>query len=128
MFRFRSYMWCAIRKITLCLITTIIAWAHFWATLKGHGMNSFTSTWKATVSMLNTSSSHAWTLILFLPDIYPHFFTINSICFFFVCFCFSVVYGSWFDHVLPYWKFCQEHPDRMLFISFEELKLASILT
>lgn len=34
-----------------------------------------------------------------------------------------LVYGSWFDHVLPYWKFCQEHPDRMLFISFEELKL-----
>ncbi|XP_035217588.1 sulfotransferase family cytosolic 1B member 1-like [Stegodyphus dumicola] len=34
-----------------------------------------------------------------------------------------LVYGSWFDHVLPYWRFCQEHPDRMLFISFEQLKL-----
>ncbi|CAL1271670.1 unnamed protein product [Larinioides sclopetarius] len=34
-----------------------------------------------------------------------------------------LVYGSWFDHVLPYWRFQQEHPDRMLFISFEDLKL-----
>lgn len=34
-----------------------------------------------------------------------------------------LVYGSWFEHVLPYWRFCQEHPDRILFIAFEELKM-----
>lgn len=34
-----------------------------------------------------------------------------------------VVYGSWFDHVLPYWKFHLEHPDRVMFVSFEELKI-----
>ncbi|XP_067119579.1 sulfotransferase 1B1-like [Centruroides vittatus] len=34
-----------------------------------------------------------------------------------------MVYGSWFDHVLPYWKFAQEHPNKVLFISFEELKM-----
>lgn len=34
-----------------------------------------------------------------------------------------MVYGSWFDHVIPYWKFSREHPDKMLFISFEELKM-----
>ncbi|KAG8178475.1 hypothetical protein JTE90_024635 [Oedothorax gibbosus] len=34
-----------------------------------------------------------------------------------------LVYGSWFDHVLPYWRFCQDHPDRMLFVSFEDLKM-----
>ncbi|KAL1419512.1 hypothetical protein MTO96_025256 [Rhipicephalus appendiculatus] len=34
-----------------------------------------------------------------------------------------VVYGSWFDHVLPYWKFHLERPDRVMFVSFEELKI-----
>ncbi|GBO30927.1 hypothetical protein AVEN_274640-1 [Araneus ventricosus] len=34
-----------------------------------------------------------------------------------------LVHGSWFDHVLPYFKFHQEHPDRMFFTSFEDLKL-----
>ncbi|KAF8765160.1 Sulfotransferase family cytosolic 1B member 1 like protein [Argiope bruennichi] len=34
-----------------------------------------------------------------------------------------LIYGSWFDHVLPYWEFYQEHSERTLFISYEELKL-----
>lgn len=34
-----------------------------------------------------------------------------------------VVYGSWFDHVLPYWKFSLERPDRVMVVSFEELKI-----
>lgn len=34
-----------------------------------------------------------------------------------------LVYGSWFDHILPYWKFHLSHPDKVLFISFEELKM-----
>ncbi|XP_076305756.1 sulfotransferase 1B1-like isoform X2 [Tachypleus tridentatus] len=34
-----------------------------------------------------------------------------------------LVYGSWFDHVLTYWKFHLEHPDKVLFISYEELKM-----
>ncbi|KAH8028951.1 hypothetical protein HPB51_020878 [Rhipicephalus microplus] len=35
----------------------------------------------------------------------------------------TFVYGSWFDHVLPYWKFHLERPDRVMFVSFEELKI-----
>lgn len=35
----------------------------------------------------------------------------------------AVVYGSWFDHVLPYWKFHLERPDRVMVVSFEELKI-----
>ncbi|XP_022245700.1 sulfotransferase family cytosolic 1B member 1-like isoform X2 [Limulus polyphemus] len=34
-----------------------------------------------------------------------------------------LVYGSWFDHVLTYWKFHLDHPDKVLFISYEELKI-----
>ncbi|XP_064484684.1 sulfotransferase 1B1-like [Ornithodoros turicata] len=34
-----------------------------------------------------------------------------------------VVYGSWFEHVLPYWQFYLEHPDRVMVVSFEELKI-----
>ncbi|XP_076365592.1 sulfotransferase 1B1-like isoform X2 [Tachypleus tridentatus] len=34
-----------------------------------------------------------------------------------------LVYGSWFDHVLSYWKYHQQHPDKVLFISYEELKV-----
>ncbi|XP_022245995.1 sulfotransferase family cytosolic 1B member 1-like isoform X2 [Limulus polyphemus] len=34
-----------------------------------------------------------------------------------------LVYGSWFDHVLSYWKFHQQHPEKVLFISYEELKM-----
>ncbi|XP_023222326.1 sulfotransferase family cytosolic 1B member 1-like [Centruroides sculpturatus] len=34
-----------------------------------------------------------------------------------------VVYGSWFDHVLSYWEFYLSHPDKVLFITFEELKI-----
>ncbi|KFM74422.1 Sulfotransferase family cytosolic 1B member 1, partial [Stegodyphus mimosarum] len=35
----------------------------------------------------------------------------------------NVVYGSWFDHVLPYWEFCKHYPNNVFFISYEELKL-----
>ncbi|KAG8182716.1 hypothetical protein JTE90_026169 [Oedothorax gibbosus] len=34
-----------------------------------------------------------------------------------------VVYGSWFDHVLPYWQFCKGHPNNVFFMTYEELKL-----
>ncbi|XP_054711563.1 sulfotransferase 1B1-like [Uloborus diversus] len=34
-----------------------------------------------------------------------------------------VVYGSWFDHVFPYWEFCKQHPDKVFFLSYEEMKL-----
>ncbi|XP_015912284.2 sulfotransferase 1A3 [Parasteatoda tepidariorum] len=34
-----------------------------------------------------------------------------------------VVYGSWFDHVLPYWEFCKRNPNKVFFLSYEELKL-----
>lgn len=34
-----------------------------------------------------------------------------------------IVYGSWFDHVLPYWEFCKENPENVFFMSYEELKL-----
>ena len=39
-----------------------------------------------------------------------------------------VVYGSWFDHVLPYWEFCKENPEKVFFMSYEELKLVSYLS
>lgn len=34
-----------------------------------------------------------------------------------------VVYGSWFDHVLPYWEFCKQHPNNVFFLTYEELKM-----
>lgn len=34
-----------------------------------------------------------------------------------------VVYGSWFEHVLPYWQFHLKHPEKVMVVSFEELKI-----
>ena len=38
-----------------------------------------------------------------------------------------LVYGDWYDHVAGYWELAQQHPDQVLFISYEELKIVSIL-
>ncbi|XP_055946615.1 sulfotransferase 1B1-like [Argiope bruennichi] len=34
-----------------------------------------------------------------------------------------LVYGSWFDHVLPYWEFCKQNPNNVFFLTYEELKM-----
>lgn len=34
----------------------------------------------------------------------------------------ALVYGSWFDHVLPWYLKAQENPKRVLFITYEQLK------
>ncbi|GBM09367.1 Sulfotransferase family cytosolic 1B member 1 [Araneus ventricosus] len=34
-----------------------------------------------------------------------------------------LVYGSWFDHVLPYWEFCKQNPNNVFFMTYEELKM-----
>ena len=38
-----------------------------------------------------------------------------------------LVYGDWYDHVAGYWELAQQHPDQVLFISYEELKIVSRL-
>lgn len=37
-----------------------------------------------------------------------------------------LVYGDWFEHVNAYWQLAQKYPDRVLFISYEELKIVSL--
>ena len=37
----------------------------------------------------------------------------------------SLVYGSWFDHVKDWYTLSQQHPDKILFITYEELQVVS---
>lgn len=32
-----------------------------------------------------------------------------------------LVYGSWFDHVLPWWELSQKNPDKIMFLTYEQL-------
>ena len=38
----------------------------------------------------------------------------------------KLVYGDWFDHVNGYWKLAQQNPDKVLVVSYEELKIVSV--
>lgn len=35
----------------------------------------------------------------------------------------QLVYGDWLAHVKGYWQLAQQHPQRVLFITYEELKM-----
>ena len=37
-----------------------------------------------------------------------------------------LVYGDWYDHVAGFWHLARTHPDRVLFVSYEELKIVRI--
>ncbi len=39
-----------------------------------------------------------------------------------------LVYGDWFEHVKGYWDLAQQYPNRILFISYEELKIVSFFS
>lgn len=39
----------------------------------------------------------------------------------------ELVYGSWFDHVIPWYKLSLKHPDKIMFLTYEQLNQVSLI-